>query len=467
MKKLSNIIGILLAGIVLFSCEKPIVVDRIDESAYDNVTSLVATLRDVNTNKLSPVVEMRKDPFSSGIAVNLSRPAGKGVEVTVSYDAAYLETYNQEHETSFALYPKDKLTLPADGKITVAPDEMRSYTLPITLDPVEGGEEATYVLPLKATVSTDGVTMSEQDHLVYLVKDLSWQADASRADGEKHIISWLEVNNTNPLNMLQFETEDGRLLTDYVVLFAYNINYNRETGEVYVFANPQCQFILDHYDQMIKPLRERGIKVIVSILGNHDESGLAQLSDLGCREFARKVAALVNAYGFDGVDYDDEYSNSPDLSNPLFASKSQARGNRLYFETKKLLPDKLMVSYQYGSALGNAAVDGVDPSEYMDIFNGDYGRAGVPYGNASLSACSYQSTEFAQGRYRPTASTASAFAASEYGFWMTFSLWNTPGKQADWVDMNYLSEAVYGSPLKKPAVYYGSTTSLESSPIQW
>ena len=468
MKKLSYIVSVLCAGAALFSCEKAIVVDRVDEAAYANVTTLTATVRDVPTRRTSAVVELRGEAHQTTVAVTLPRPAKKGVDFKLSYDASYLEKYNAEHETSYALYPESKLTLQNGGVVVMAPDETVSYELGLTLAPMETGEEATYVLPLKLTTLTDGVKVSEESsHLVYLVKDMSWQSSVVRKEGEKKIISWIEVNNTNPLNMLQFETEDGRLLNDYVVLFAYNINYNRETGEVYVFSNPQCQYILDHYDEVIRPLRERGIKVILSILGNHDESGLAQLSDLGCREFARKVAAIVNSYGFDGVNYDDEYSNSPDLTNPLFAPRSYAQGNRLYFETKRLIPDKEMVSYQYGSAVGNAPVDGIDPSEYMDIFNGDYGRRAVPYGNSSLSTCSYQSTEFAQGRYLPSESEVQNFVDSEYGFWMTFSLWNAQGRQSDWNAMNILSQKVLGSPLKKPAFYYPETKSLETKPITW
>ena len=469
MKKINTYIAAsVLAVLGLSACNETIVVDKVDEGAYANVTSLVTSLRDASTNRVENVVEMRSEPIATEIVYTLGRAPKKGVDVTVQYDAAYVDAYNQAHGTSFRTYPESKVSLQNGGKIVVAPDEKVSYALDLTLDPFDDKEEATYVLPLKAVTTTDGVKVSEDEsHLVYLVKNMSWQSSVIRKEGEKKIINWIEVNNTNPLNMLQFETEDGRLLTDYVVFFAYNINYNKETGEVYVFSNPQCQYILDHYDEVVRPLRERGIKVIISILGNHDESGLAQLSDTGCRDFAQKVAAIVNGYGFDGVNYDDEYSNGPDLTNPLFAPRSQTQGNRLYFETKKALPDKEMVSYQYGSALGNAPVDGVDPAEYMDIFNGDYGRRAVPYGQASLSACSYQSTEFARNYYLPSESEAQNFVNSDYGFWMTFSLWNAQGRKSDWDAMNILSKAVLGSPLKKPAYYYPETKSLETKPITW
>ena len=47
-----------------------------------------------------------------------------------------------------------------------------------------------------------------------------------------------------------------------------------------------------------------------------------QLSDMGAREFARELAAYCRAYNLDGVAFDDEYSNSPDLSNPWLARPS-------------------------------------------------------------------------------------------------------------------------------------------------
>ena len=114
------------------------------------------------------------------------------------------------------------------------------------------------------------------------------------------------------------------------------------------------------------------------------------------------MKALCEGYGFDGVNYDDEYSNSPDLSIPWFTSRSQAAGNRLYYETWKAMPDKEMMSYQYGSALGNAAVDGVEPGEYMAWAVGDYGRRGVAYSGMTNAQVSYQSSVFVLRGSAPT-----------------------------------------------------------------
>ena len=145
----------------------------------------------------------------------------------------------------------------------------------------------------------------------------------TRAYGDTPVVAiYVETNDTNPLNALEFVLKDsGKLFFDDIILFSANINYNAETGRVYVLNNPNVQFLLDNNEQFLQPLRKRGMKVILGILGNHDAAGVAQLSDMGCREFAKELAAYCNAYNLDGVGFDDEYSNSPDLSNPWFAPR--------------------------------------------------------------------------------------------------------------------------------------------------
>lgn len=466
---LNKIAAVAVSGLCLAACVEPITVDKVDESAFNNVTSLVGSVRDLNTNKQENVVEIRKEDYNTSILFTLARAPKKGVDVKVSYDPEYVATYNGIHNTAFEALPQEQFTLQNDGKIVVAPDETRSFKLDLTIGQFSDTEEKTYVLPLKATVSTEGVVASET-RLVYLVKNMSFQgmANPQAKLHDKSVVVFFEVNNTNPLNALQFETVDGELLIDYLVLFAYNINYDAEAGRVYCFANPQCQYILDNYDEIIKPLRERGMKVIISVLGNHDMAGLAQLSDMGAREFAKEMAALVYGYGFDGINYDDEYSASPDTSIPWFTNHSTAAGNRLYFETKKAMPDKIMMSYQFGSALGNGPVDGVIPGDYMDICVGDYGAKGYPYEGMTRADCSYQSSEFAQWRSVPSERYVNEFVASDYGYWMVFSLWNDMREQQrDFNAMNLLSQGIYGKDLKKPTIYYPATKSLESNPVEW
>jgi hypothetical protein len=65
---------------------------------------------------------------------------------------------------------------------------------------------------------------------------------------------------------------------------------------------------------------------------------------MGAKEFARELAAYCRAYNLDGVAFDDEYSSSPDLSNPWLASQSAYAGSRLMYECKLAMPERLFRS---------------------------------------------------------------------------------------------------------------------------
>lgn len=452
------------------SCNEDILIDKVDEGAYANVHTLIGTLRDASTGKTSNIVELFQDSYRSSVSFSLARVPKSGVDVKVEYDASYVDVYNNEHGTDFKVWPQDGFDIDNGGKIVVAPDEKQSYSLGIEIAKSEAPEleaEATYILPLKATVSGGDVKLSEEEsHCVYLIKNRSGEGSAMRYPGEKETFLFFEVNNTNPLNALQFRMEDGRYLWNYVVLFAANINYNAEKGEVYIYNNPQVQYILDHNEEIIQPLRKRGIKVLLGLLGNHDESGLAQLSDLGARDFASKIAAVCNTYDLDGVNFDDEYSNSPDLSNPLFTRRSDEAGSRLMFETKKAMPDKYVTLFQYSTNRGVDHVDGIDAGEWLDIVVADYGSRGNPLAGMTHANCSFTSVELARGNYIGL-QDAQNCKKSDYGYYMVFALWAAKKQgaknQFDYVDN--LARGLYDSPLVKPEYYWPSPTSLETKTI--
>lgn len=469
MKKYLNILAVsaICSGAMLASCTDDIQIGSLDESRYDNIKELKGTVRDASNGKTSTIVELRKEDYNTSVEFTLARAPKKGVDVIISVDESYLDTYNAEHGTSFKLYPVDRVQLQNGGKIVMAPDDKASYTLDLVipaLDTVNFEADQTYLLPLKAEVATEGVSVSKSEsRCVYLVKNLAGDGLADRKPGEKQTFFFFEVNDTNPLNALQWRMEDGRYLVNYLVLFAANINYNRETGEVYIYTNPQVTYILAHNEEVLQPLRRHGIKVILGLLGNRDESGLAQLSDIGAKDFAQKIAAMCYAYNLDGVNFDDEYSNSPDLSNPLFARPSKAAGARLMFETKKAMPDKYVTTFQYGNMSGADYVDGISAGSWLDIAVANYGGRATPFEGMTLANCSGQSTEMARGGYIGV-SNAQRVANSEYGYYMVFAPWaaNNQGSHNQFDSLSNLAEGLYGTRLVTPMVYYPSTTSLET-----
>lgn len=469
MKKYLNILAVsaLCSGAMFVSCTDDIQIGSLDESKYENIKELKGAVRDASNGKTSTIVELRKSDYETAVEFTLARAPKKGVDVTISVDENYLDTYNAEHGTSFKLYPADRIKLQNGGKIVMAPDDRASYSLDLVipaLDTVNFEADQTYLLPLKAEVATEGVSVSKSEsRCVYLVKNLAGDGLADRKPGEKQTFFFFEVNDTNPLNALQWKMEDGRYLVNYLVLFAANINYNRETGEIYIYTNPQVTYILAHNEEVLQPLRKHGIKVILGLLGNHDESGLAQLSDIGARDFAQKIAAMCYAYNLDGVNFDDEYSNSPDLSNPLFTRSSTAAGARLMFETKKAMPDKYVTTFQYGNMYGADYIDGIPAGSWLDIAVANYGGRARPFEGMTLANCSGQSTEMARGGYI-SVSTAQSVANSEYGYYMVFAPWaaNNQGSHSHFDSLSNLAEGLYGSRLVTPTIYYPATQSLET-----
>ena len=212
-------------------------------------------------------------------------------------------------------------------------------------------------------------------------------------DGERAqvVFSCIEVNNTNPLQTLNYKlAKSNKYLFDAVILFSSNVNFSKKDNEVYIHNNDNVQAILNNYDHYIKPLKDRGIKVLLSLLGNHDGSGLANMSDERCRDFAKAIADTLDKYNLDGVFFDDEYSEyNKDLGAQGFAGLNNKGSvqcaSRLSYETKKAIGDRWVVLYKYSAFNSQVAVDGVKPGEYLDYVLTDYGQCGVWTSIASSS----------------------------------------------------------------------------------
>ena len=461
------VVGISFMGV---ACTEEVVIGSLDESRYSNVNTVNGYVRDARTGKADNVIELRTESYESSLVFGLSKMPAKGVDVVLKYDADYANTYNAEHETDFPLYPEELLSIEEDGKIVLAPDDKLSYELGLTIaysDQLQ--DDQTYILPIKAVSKTEGISIPENtSRSVYLVKNFRNQSKAFKGEDAVKTFLFFEVNDTNPLNALEFvlDNEEESLFFDYVVLFAANINYNAETGRVYVYCNPQVQFLLDHNEEYLQPLRDRGIKVLLGLLGNHDESGLAQLSEIGARDFARELAAICEAYNLDGVNFDDEYSNSPDLNNPLFAPRSGAAAARLCYETKKVMPDKDVTVFVYGSMYGDYTIDGVEPGMFVDI--------AVPnYGGSARQQCSGYSAELNLNPGQATESTARETIEGGYGYYMLFALYagdaatTLVSKRHTQINScNNVCRGLYGVSLKDVEYYYPSQSTVRES-IDW
>ena len=446
-----------VAGTTLFtSCAEDLEVGKaIDESAYSGIYENNAYLRDGKSNLVSNVVELHHDSYVTSLKMGLSKVPNGNTSAKVKIDAAYLDTYNKEHNTDFELYPQDLITFADEGVLTVnANAKFAEVNMTIQAgDALQ--EDKTYAIPVVISQQSSDITFKNEDakHCIYLVKDLRNAGDTYKGEDAVKGYLFFEVNDVNPLNTLSFQLENGKLIWDVVVLFAANINYDSEAGRPRVQCNPNVQYLLDNNETLLQPLRKRGVKVLLGLLGNHDITGLAQLSKQGAKDFARELAQYCKAYNLDGVNYDDEYSNSPDLNNPALTNPSTAAAARLCYETKLAMPDKLVTVFAYGQMYGVATVDGVDASEWIDIAVPNYGSSARPIGNMTNKECAGIAMEFNLGIGSSlSSSTAQSLKNNGYGWYMGFA--PSPGKYSSIFNRLSGCETLYGSPLKQPTVFY-------------
>lgn len=202
----------------------------------------------------------------------------------------------------------------------------------------------------------------------------------------------------------------------------------------------------------MQPLRKRGIKVLLGLLGNHDMAGLAQLSTEGAKVFAREIAQYCKAYNLDGVNYDDEYSLYPDLDNPSFATPSAQAGARLCYETKQVMPDKLVTVFAYGNMYGVESVDGVDVDEWIDIVVPNYGSAAYPLGQMTKWKCAGLAAEFnLHGGGSLDSYGAQKILSGGYGWHMGFAA--NPNNYRTIFQRLSGAYELYGSKLKDPTIF--------------
>ncbi len=422
--KLLAAILILSAGFFTACGNDDIKVGSIDEENYQTPNDIFGYIINADGKRSSALVEFR-DTGETELYLGLTNDASQPVNVVFKYDKTVLDAYNLANSSSYEAFPEDLVTFQNGGSVSISSGENKSNSLPVSirsngsLDPSKS-----YVIPVTTELKSGDIKTGEATNYLIFVKDLTLLPDASKASGIK-IISCMEVNDTNPLNNLCFTLkESGKPLIDIVILFSSNINYDNETGRVYNYKNPNVQHLLDNREKYLKPLQDRGIKVVLGILGNHDRSGVANLADETARAFAKELKAVCDAYKLDGIFWDDEYS-AYQISPPVgFVDPSSAAAARLCYETKKVMPDRLMCTYVYGLLWSFPDVDGVQPGDFLDWGMHDYGGSfdlSDNYPGLQKSGMALYSQEFARN-YFASESDLQDLRSNGYGGHMIFAM---------------------------------------------
>lgn len=180
---------------------------------------------------------------------------------------------------------------------------------------------------------------------------------------------YIQTKDINPLNMGEYYfTGTDEQVVDHVILFASYIHGTALTAKLY--HNYTQKYILDNANTLVKPLQDKGIKVLLGLLGDYTGVGFANLNYIQRESFAQQVADCVATYGLDGVDFDEEFAKYGAITGTL--PPSGENFSLLIQRLRELMPDKLITAKYYGYAY---SVDqaGKDVLDYLwPNFGSDY-----------------------------------------------------------------------------------------------
>ena len=135
----------------------------------------------------------------------------------------------------------------------------------------------------------------------------------TRAYGDKSpkVIAIIETNDTDPRNVLSYHlgtSNDDPLFFDIVEFFAANIHKDANNDPT-IYFNPELAPLMADTTTYVNPLKDAGLKVVLSILGDWQGIGVANMTESQADKFTDILVYIVKTYGLDGVSFDDEYAN--------------------------------------------------------------------------------------------------------------------------------------------------------------
>ncbi|GAA1723259.1 endo-beta-N-acetylglucosaminidase family protein [Fodinicola feengrottensis] len=256
-------------------------------------------------------------------------------------------------------------------------------------------------------------------------------------------VVYVEVNDQSMTNVGKYTlAQGGAPVFDLAVIFAANINY--DGSNAYLSFNSQVQNVLNNVATQVRPLQQKGIKVLLSVLGNHQGAGFANFpSQAAATAFANQLSQAVSQYGLDGIDFDDEYADygvngtgQPNASSFVYLV-SALRAN---------MPSKLITFYGIGPSSSRLSYGGVSIANSFDYaWNPWYGTWSVPPGPSSKSKLSPAAVSLTDTDSGTAASLAQRTVSEGYGVYLTYNLTGSDMHQyiSAFTNPLYGSDAVY------------------------
>jgi hypothetical protein len=237
-------------------------------------------------------------------------------------------------------------------------------------------------------------------------------------------VCYIEVNDTN-LEVLGDYCFSGKKnsVFDIGIIFAANIDYNPLTKATTLFLNDQVRANLNN-KRVIQALRKKGMKVLLSVLGNHKGAGVCNFPDQSSADnFAQQLFDAVHDYGLDGIDFDDEYADYGGNDTGLPNDFSFVY---LLSALRTLLgPYKLITFYHFGEAVNHLSFNGLFAGSLIDYsWNAMYGTFTIPNipGLTDKMRLSPAAVSFGQTDVSTAVNLAAQTMRDEFGVFLWYNL---------------------------------------------
>ena len=381
-----SLLVVLSAGIAGGCNQTEIAMEPADNSGIITTTAQKGYLTDVNAQRGYLTSEIRESGNGEiELYLRATKQADEASEVTLSYAPELVDAYNEESGNSYAALPESQLTLSGTSFTLEAGSQVSAAVkvgYRLTAEQTTG---STCVIPLRAAVTSGPLEMNDEDaeYLIFL-NVVENPGDCDKGSDKAKVFCVMETNDVNPLNIMSFKLqESGKYLFDALVLFSDNIILDETTGTVHALVNEPIKYILNNRETYLKPLQDRGMKVILAITPYHTHAGVANLMPATAEAFAKELKIICDTYSLDGVFFDDEYTQ---LENPaptgFYPTNTAEAAADLMYRVKRLMPDRWVIAYRLG-AIKNMTSEGCtfeengttyQPGDYIDYVMIDYGE---------------------------------------------------------------------------------------------
>jgi Glycosyl hydrolases family 18 len=263
---------------------------------------------------------------------------------------------------------------------------MKKMTIPnMTFPGMAFSRAIALCLALAACTKNDkqnSVTGSQQD-VTQQTPSLIRLSTAGTALTTPFTTAYVEVNSNSFHNPGCFTYgSPAKQVFGFAVIFAANIN-DSSNGQAELYFNPQVYSTL--LSGNVAYLQSLGIKVLLSVLGNHEGAGWSCFTSYNQADsFAIQCENAVTKYGLNGIDIDDEYSTCTTNTSSLVLAVSALRSR---LGTAKYITKALFDDIQYFSATYNGKTAGqiLDYGWEMTYGDTDYSGRMTPYVNAGMA----------------------------------------------------------------------------------